>query len=73
MEDFSQKVTFEEKSGSFEGKTILVREEHVQGPGVRTYLKMLRKHRWSMRLEHSEQEGRGAQSRMGGGRPGAGS
>lgn len=29
MENFSQKVTFEEKSGSFEGENILVREEHV--------------------------------------------
>ena len=73
MEDFSQKVTFEEKSGSFQGKNILVKEEHVRGRGERTYLEMLRKHRWSVRLEHSEQEGRGAQSRMGGGRPGAGS
>ena len=29
MENFSQKMTFEEKSGSFEGENILVREEHV--------------------------------------------
>lgn len=65
MENFSQKVAFEEKSGSFEGENILVREEHVQGPGGRTYLEMLRKHRWSVRLEHSEQEGRRAQSWMG--------
>lgn len=45
MESFSQKVTFEEKSGSFEGKNILVREKHIQGPGGRTYLEMLRKHK----------------------------
>lgn len=57
-ENFSEKVTCEEKLNHFGEHSE--REEHVQDLGVRTYLEMLRKPKTA-----SGQEGRGAQCKTG--------